>query len=357
MSIAIIEQFKSLTPYLGSLESLTHTGTTGGKTYVEPALKNLGVVTIPIIREVISPASFRNQETEVTSITTKGTRRVRAVAAKFKYGERKRGLQVLRLMDAGGNMAQNRTEFEASDKASIGYDLNTLTFGDSANRGKFVLPVKACVQYSDALSLAPYVNCVEEAFHNRASEDGTLWNAAEGRNSTNLFERHYVKPGTLLLQILTITGRSFTSEGLIHLLACIGLAGSYGGQTSVYGVNVKNHVVGLYGSRMERPIASPYEAIGTIDPDHLAEAAKSAGAAKTLIGEMFSNAHPVTVDGATIATMIDALIAMVESRDPDLKAIYKHAQAKTGAFFDAWFGVPAGARPPSRGTAKSEEVA
>ena len=164
----------AVNPYLNTLDTLTHTGMTDGKTYVEPALRNLGTICIPVVREVVSPASFRNADPEITDIVVDGVRRVRAVANKFKFGERRRGLQILRYFKAGGAMAQNRTEFERKDPVSKGYDLNTLVFGDSANRGKYVLPVKACVQYSDAISLGPYSSCVDETFHNRASEDGSL---------------------------------------------------------------------------------------------------------------------------------------------------------------------------------------
>ncbi|HTH46996.1 MAG TPA: hypothetical protein VMB21_05760 [Candidatus Limnocylindria bacterium] len=163
-----------LHPHLGSLTRLANHAVSDGKSYVEPALKNLGTIAIPIVREVISPASFRNADPEITDITVDRVRRVRAVANKFKYGERRRGLQILRFFGAGGAMALNRTEFQENDPASKGYDLNTLIFGDSANRGKYVLPVKAGVQYSDAVSLAPYAVCVDETFHNRAAEDGSL---------------------------------------------------------------------------------------------------------------------------------------------------------------------------------------
>jgi CRISPR-associated protein Csc2 len=255
----------AVNPYLNTLDTLTHTGMTDGKTYVEPALRNLGTICIPVVREVVSPASFRNADPEITDIVVDGVRRVRAVANKFKFGERRRGLQILRYFKAGGAMAQNRTEFERKDPVSKGYDLNTLVFGDSANRGKYVLPVKACVQYSDAISLGPYSSCVDETFHNRASEDGSLWDAASKENSVNLFDRHFVTPGTLLLQVLTFTGRTAPPEVLSHLLLCIGLAGADGGQTSIYGVNVRNHVVGVYAARMERAVASPYVAANLLD--------------------------------------------------------------------------------------------
>lgn len=327
-------------PYLGSLQALANHAASNGRAYVEPALKNLGAIAIPIVREVISPASFRNTDPEVTDITVedgvgKKVRRVRAVANKFKYGERRRGLQVLRHFGAGGAMALNRTEFQDTDPASKGYDLNTLVFGDSANRGKYVLPVKAGVQYSDAISLAPYSSCVDETFHNRAAEDGSLWDAAEGKNSVNLFSRHYVVPGTLLLQVLTINGRTLPPEALEHALLCIGLAGAYGGQTSIYGVNVRNHVVGVFAARMERAIASPYEAVRQLPtpaPTNAAEAVAALEAA-------YAAAYPIHLGAAAATGLVTGLVGAVEAEDASLRARYRSVHGQVGAFFDAWFAM------------------
>ena len=328
--------------YLGTLDTLANRANSGGKAYVEPALKNLGAIAIPVLREVISPASFRNTDPEITDITVDRVRRVRAVANKFKYGERRRGLQVLRHFGAGGAMALNRTEFVESDPASRGYDLNTLVFGDSANRGKYVLPVKAGVQYSDAISLAPYAACVDETFHNRAAEDGSLWDSAKGENSVNLFERHFVTPGTLLLQVLTINGRTLPPEALEHLLLCIGLAGAYGGQTSIYGVNVRNHVVGVFGARMERAVASPYEAVR-----HLTAPVPVPAEAAAALAGIYAAAYPVAVGTGETAAIVAGLVGSVEADDPAMRARYRTAHGKVGAFFDAWFAM--GDSKPKKG--------
>lgn len=323
-------------PHLGTLAHLANKAVADGKSYVEPALKNLGTIAIPIVREVISPASFRNADPEITDITVDRIRRVRAVANKFKYGERRRGLQILRFFGAGGTMALNRTEFQESDPASKGYDLNTLVFGDSANRGKYVLPVKAGVQYSDAISLAPYASCVDETFHNRASEDGSLWDSAEGKNSVNLFERHFVNPGTLLLQVLTINGRTLPPEALEHLLLCIGMAGAYGGQTSIYGVNVRNHIVGVYGARMERAIASPYELVR-----QLGNIPATAAAVVAAVHAAYTQDYPVQVSPESVSDMVGGLIRAVETDDAMLRERYQRVHHTVGAFFDAWFATGA----------------
>ena len=333
----------ALHPFLGSLGALADHARSGDKPYVQPALKNLGAIAIPIVREVISPASFRNTDPEVTDITVDKVRRVRAVANKFKYGERRRGLQVLRFFGAGGAMALNRTEFAEGEPASKGYDLNTVVFGDSANRGKYVLPVKAGVQYSDAISLAPYGTCVDESFHNRAAEDGSLWDSAEGKNSVNLFSRHYVMPGTLLLQVLTINGRTLPPEALDHLLLCIGLAGAYGGQTSIYGVNVRNHMVGLFAARMERAVASPYEAVRALSatPVH-------AAAAVTALGAVFAEEYPVQIPAAAVTDTMASLVAGVEADDPAMRARYRDTRGQVAAFFDSWFATGSGGAKKGR---------
>lgn len=329
-----------LHPYLGSLQALANHATSGGKSYVEPALKNLGAIAIPIVREVISPASFRNTDPEITDITVQDgagnkVRRVRAVANKFKYGERRRGLQVLRHFGAGGAMALNRTEFQITDAASKGYDLNTLVFGDSANRGNHVLPVKAGVQYSDAISLAPYGSCVDETFHNRAAEDGSLWDAAKGKNSDNLFSRYYVVPGTLLLQVLTINGRTLPPEALEHALLCVGLAGAYGGQTSIYGVNVRNHVVGVFAARMERAVASPYEAVRQLPSSAPANAVEAVVALESI----YAAAYPTHIGAAAATELVTGLVGAVEADDAALRTRYRSAHSQVGAFFDAWFAM------------------
>ena len=324
-----------LHPYLGELDSLiAQAEDKNGKSYAQPALKNLGSVVIPVLREVISPASFRNAEAEITEINHAKTRRVRAVANKFKFGERARGLQVLRLFNSGGHQAQNKTLFRGKDKPSSAYDMNTIVFGDSANHGNKILPVKAAAQYSDALSLQDYATATDVTFHNRAAEDGTLFDAQAKANSANIFERHFVNPGTLLLQTVAFNGRTAPPEALEHFLLCLGLAGAYGGQTSIYGVNVRNHVIGIYAGRFERDIASPYVAIERTGFGNDA----AVGDACKRIHALFAEAYPVCVSateaGRLQATMIDG----VEIEHADFRARYGNGREKVGRFFDAWFG-------------------
>jgi hypothetical protein len=322
-------------PYLSSLDGLLNTSHSGDESYTEPALKNLGSIAIPIVREVISPASFRNEDAEVTDIAVANVRRIRAVANKFKFGERSRGLQVLRYFGAGGAMAQNKTMFGKDSLPSTGFDLNTIVFGDSANRGSDVLPVKAGVQYSDAISIGGYAEAVSETFHNRSSEDGTLWDSETKKNSTNLFSRHFILPGTLLVQVLTLNGKVLPPEALEHLLLSVGLAGAYGGQTSIYGINVKNHIVGVFGAAFERPIASPYEAVKSVPQGANADEAVQS------LEQVFGCEYAVSIGSQEVAALQKDLIDKVEASDPGLRERYVGGQVKIGAFFDSWFGLGA----------------
>jgi CRISPR type I-D-associated protein Csc2 len=330
--------FDVLRPFLGDIDAMLNEAT-GEKRYVEPALKNLGSVTIPVLREVISPASFRNAETEITDIDVAGQRHARAVANKFKFGERGRGLQILRFLDAGGTQAQNKTAFGKGEKPSARYDLNTIVFGDSANHGSRVLPVKAAAQYSDAVSLQPYADVVDTTFHNRASEDGTLYDAERKANSNNLFERSFIRPGALLLQTISFNGRTAPIEALDHLLLAIGMAGAYGGQTSVYGVNVKNHVAGIYAGRFERDLASPYIAVQRIRDTggHDTGSEHSVADVLSRLDALYTAAYTERVDGKEIADHQVALRGRVEDGDATLRTTYQTTHGKVGAFFDAWF--------------------
>lgn len=326
----------NLKPYLGDIDALLSiTEEEARKSYAQPALKNLGSVTLVVLREVISPASFRNAESEITDIESRGRRHVRAVANKFKFGERARGLQVLRFFGAGGVSAQNKTAFYGKERPSEKFDLNALVFGDSANAGNKVLPVKAAAQYSDAISLQEYGDAVDVTFHNRASEDGTLFNAQKKENSVNLFDRHFVRPGTLLLQTISFNGKVAPPEAVEHLILSMGLAGAYGGQTSIYGVNVRNHLIGCYAGRFERALASPYVAIDSLHQAG-ADVADPAAVADVLT-ELYTQAYPSAVSGADIVELQRSLVARLEADDAEMREAYQGNAKKIGAYFDAWF--------------------
>src|SRR3546814_43888 len=152
-------------------------------------------------------------------------------------------------------------------KQKTAYEMRISDWSSDVCSSDLVLPVKAAVLYSDGLSLREYDASVGKTFHNRASEDGTLYDAEKGENSNKLFDRHFIVPGTLLVQVISTHGRLLPQEGLDHLLLSIGEAGSYGGQTSVSGVNVRTHIAGIYASRVERAETSPFHLAAAIIAD------------------------------------------------------------------------------------------
>ncbi len=323
--------------YLGHIDQLTQESTDGKNLYIHPTLKNLGVVNVVLIREAIAPVVFRNAEQEITDIDVGGEAYVRAVPNKFKYPEKGRGLQLLRAYKVGGRLPQNKTYLSDRQRVSEAFDLNTLVFGDSTTQGNRVLPVKAAVGYSDGLSLKPRYQCVDDTFHNRAMEDGTLFDAADKKNSDNLFSRHFIKPGTLLVQVLATRGRVLPREGLDHLLLSLGLAGAYGGQTSVTGVNIRTHIVGLYASRFERPSTSPYELVQYLGQQAGLNLDAVADVTATLHSHLAAT-HETYLPGNEAQTYLNTLVSQFETDAVSLKTQYQQLAPKVAALFDNWFG-------------------
>ena len=173
--------------------------------YRHPANKNAGMVNLALIREAITPVVFQNSEEEITDIDWLDDAYIRAVPNKFKYTERGRDANSS-LYRNRWKQSQNKTVLKKDQKPADVFDLNTLCFGDSTNHDT-VLSIKAGFNYSDALSLRPKEFCVGDSFHNRAAEDGTLWDAANKKNSDNIFNRHFILPGTLLVQVISTHGK------------------------------------------------------------------------------------------------------------------------------------------------------
>lgn len=324
---------ENLNTYLADINGLTaQSSADGKKTYIHPKLKNLGCVSLVLIREAIAPVVFRNAEQEITDIDWLDDVFVRAVPNKFKYIERNRGLQILRALGVGGKQAQNKTVLFKGQNPSDAFDLNALVFGDSANQENRVLPVRAGVNYSDALSIQNKYQCVDSTFHNRAMEDGTLFDAEKGKNSDNLFTRHFVKPGTLMVQVLTTRGKVLPEIGLKHLLLSVGVAGSYGGQTSVTGTNIRTHVVGLYGDKFEQATASPYELLKLI-----ANKGLDLEQTKAILHEQLAKSHEKAFIGSEVEAWQASLIEAFNQQGSDLESEYQQAQPKVAELFDEWF--------------------
>ena len=320
-------------PYLNDGDLVEEmVGANGKDTYVMPARRNAGHVAIALIREITAPTVFRNAEEEITDIEDLDeVRRVRATPSKFKFGERGRGLLVLRAWNVGGRLPQNRTAVGERMPLRDAFDLNTLVFGDSAMSGTRVLPVKAAVQYSDALSTVPYHDAVGDSFHHRGDETGTLWDAENKKNTDNLFTRHFVRPGTLLLQVLTSNGRQLPPIGLDHLLLSLGLAGSYGGQTSVTGVNVRKHIAGMFGTRLETPLSSPYELLRELRDAHTVSKLCER-IVKTMAAQF-----QIHADSAEASAHQRQLVDAFERDDADLRGRYEQAAPQVADLFEQHF--------------------
>ena len=327
----MIDTFK---PYLNDGDLVEEVIAANGKdTYLMPARRNAGHVAVALIREITAPTVFRNAEEEITDIEDRdGVRRVRATPSKFKFGERGRGLLVLRAWNVGGRLPQNRTAVGDRMPVRDALDLNTLVFGDSAMWGTRVLPVKAAVQYSDALSTVPYRDAVGESFHHRGDETGTLWDAEDKKNTENLFTRHFVLPGTLLVQILTSNGRQLPPIGLDHLLLSLGLAGSYGGQTSITGVNVRTHIAGIFAARLETPLASPYELLRELPPD-----TKTVDDLAAAVEQAMSGQYQIHADCDEACGYQRQLVEAFERDDPALRRRYEDAAPKIADLFEQHF--------------------
>lgn len=327
--------------------------------YVHPKLKNLGNVSIVLIREAIAPVVFKNFEQEITDIeiTNGGEPHVRAVPNKFKYPERGRGLQILRALNAGGKFPQNKTVL--AGKPSEVFDLNSVVFGDSVQKPK-VLPIKAAVNYSDALSVLPKHQCVEETEHVRANEAGTLWDEEKHENSSNLFRRHFIKPGALMLQVLSTRHCLLPQIGLDHLLLCLGVAGTYGGQTSVTGINIRTHFVGIYGDTFEQAMTSPYQLVQkTLVQKDIELCRDVTKLTEYLHEKLLSPAHTVSMNAEEANDYQQTLLARFEKENSTLAEEYQAAQNKIGEFFDGWFGIKntnKGKRKPKKAESKVEST-
>lgn len=316
------------------LDKLVEEYTHGKKAYVAPRRKELGVITVPLIREIIAPAVFRQEDPEPLTATVNGEEYVRAIANKFKYGERARMLQVLRKLGLGGMMPQNRSEIPANAATGDYFDACTYIFGDSAMKGTRALSVRAAATYSCALSTTPEGLCVDTTFHNRANEWGTLYDEIEKKNSDNLYDRIFVKPGTLLLQVITFTGKSIPAELLDMYLTVLSAPFMAGGQTSVYGVNVKNHVVGVFGGLFEQAINSPYELLTQVlanspetvnNPDTLSEA----------VFKLMTDVYPTHINPIDIKELQEKLIdIMSDDKTPEG---WETSKDKVAEYFTRYF--------------------
>lgn len=233
--------------------------------YIQASRKRMGSAVFFVARRTLGNLVLRGEDPETQDAAVPGLDepRVCAGALKMKFGDRQKGLQILRAMGAGGRHAQNRTDL-AGGSPGKAFDLNAALFGDSADSAGVVYPVKAAALYQDALSLLPYGDCVGSRFGILSGEEGTLWDVENKKNSNNLRTDHFVRPGVTLLQTIVFSGRTFPKEGVAHLLAALSGASSGGGRTSANGVNMETRILGACALPMLLPSFSSYDLVGRL---------------------------------------------------------------------------------------------
>jgi CRISPR-associated protein Csc2 len=116
--------------------------------------------------------------------------------------------------------------------------------------GKSMIPSR--VLYSHSYSIRDKFKITEILQHNQLGDFGTTIDS-KGENKTGLFMTEYVKPGVFFPSFLTL--QNPTAELLFHLLISL-KASSYGAQTSITGSNIKNHIIGILGCKVEPPVTS-----------------------------------------------------------------------------------------------------
>ena len=166
-----------------------------------------------------------------------------------------------------------------------------------------------------------------------------MWDAESKRNTENLFTRHFVLPGTLLVQILTSNGRQLPPIGLDHLLLSLGLAGSYGGQTSVTGVNVCTHIAGIFGARLETPLSSPYELLRELWEIHHNDTLnlRSVRELESAIHRIMSPRYRISVAAGEASAYQQQLVEAFERDDSGLRGRYEAAAPQISELFEQYF--------------------
>ncbi|MBF0240783.1 MAG: type I-D CRISPR-associated protein Csc2, partial [SAR324 cluster bacterium] len=144
----------------------------------------------------------------------------------------------------------------------------------------------------------------------------------------------FILPGTLMVQVLSTRGRLLPPEGLDHLMLSVGLAGAYGGQTSVTGTNIRTHLVGIFADKFEKAVSSPYELVKLLSTQS-EEFRKNPDQVIPLLHQLMSNAHESSISTQECQTYLNSLLERFESNE--LRSQYEQAARKVGELFDLWF--------------------
>ena len=306
----------------------------GKEVYEIPRLPHAQCIVIPLIRETIAPILVRNNDAELTTeMHLAGSNRIRMIASKTKGVERRRGAQILRMLNLGGFAPANKAFKPKHKPMSAVFDLNTLIFGDSANgTQKAIYPVHAAVLYSDAISVESIRGQIDSVFRQGGiSEDGGTYDIENRGTSSNIFTTYSVKPGTRFVQTLVLLGNRVTREAWDHLLLSIGIAGSYGGATAVTGTNLKTHMAGVYWGSLEQPINAPANVLEGLT------GSMATHDMITHVAERFANAYAFGIAPHIVEDYLQGLMSQLDQEDTALVRQYGHGAKQAAELFDAWF--------------------
>lgn len=321
--------------------------------YIQASRKRMGAVAFFVARKSLGNLTLRGEDPETQDAAVPGLDEPRVCAAslKMKYGDRQRGLQILRAMGAGGRHAQNRTDL-AGGSPGKAFDLNAALFGDSADSAGVVYPVKAAALYQDALSILPYSDCVASRFGILSAEEGTLWDVENKKNSNNLRTDHFVRPGVTLIQTVIFSGKSFPREGVKHFLASLAGAGASGGRTSANGVNVDTRLLGACALPIMLPSFSSYNLLARLAKGKSMEDLESMNGNFSMLEREIESlvradarlsageAGEACLAWASANDLEEAqreVMGRIFSMDPELVAEYGEIAKTYEAFFDAIF--------------------
>lgn len=229
--------------------------------YIKNRIPRLGQnnpnrIVIGLIRETVAPFINRSTVPDETITANIGVGEnikevVEVPARKFKSKEKLLGIRLCKLygvMDKSYRYNSLDDIKQLNNPASAIFG-DTLVLGENAGTG--MLPSR--VLYSSSYSVIDKSIITERLTHNALSDNGTMWDAKEGKNRQSLFETEYVVPGTYFPAFLTLIDP--TPEALYFVLATLKET-SYGAQTSITGSNFKNNVVFIMGCHNEPAISS-----------------------------------------------------------------------------------------------------
>ena len=212
----------------------------------------IGYIKIAIVREVTNPLIIRSTDSEAT-ITLRMSDQTEVVEIpprKFKSREKLLGLQLCREFNA----VDDSVRYNIIDGKEKLNNVNSALFGDTSTKANDTAGLTSRAIYDWAYSIRDVTDITDKLQHNALSEDGTMWNEAEGKQRQSLFMTEYILPETFFPHFVTIDNTS--PELFLHLLFCILNQHRYGAQTTTNANNMNNHIVAIGFDDFEKPINS-----------------------------------------------------------------------------------------------------